>query len=326
MSGDDGRVTVALPGPVDLRRTTSPLGHGPFDPAYRVTPDGAVWRATRQPGGPATLRLAQTAADVVEVTAWGPGAADALASAPGLVGALDDVASFAPPPGPVREAWRRTSGLRLTRSGRVLEALVPAILEQRVVTKTAWAAWEWLLRRHGEPAPGPTPGAAAHGTPVGWSAGVRTDVPEGMRVSPSPETWAAVPVWDFHRAGVDPARARTVVACARLAGQLERVVALDPTEAMRRLTAVPGIGQWTAAHVAQRAWGDPDEVTLGDFHLPGQVGWALAGHAVDDDGMLELLEPYRGHRQRAVRHLLAAGGWRVPRRAPRATGADYRRF
>lgn len=318
MGADVERVTVDLPGPVDLRRTTAPLGHGPFDPAYRVAPDGAVWRATRQPAGPATLRLEQTAPDVVEVTAWGPGAAEALAAAPGLVGALDDAASFAPPPGPVREAWRRTSGLRLTRSGRVLEALVPAVLEQRVVTKSAWAAWEWLLRRHGEAAPGPAPGPTP-GVPA-------AAMPDGMRVPPSPEAWAAVPVWDFHRAGVDPARARTVVACARLAAQLERTVALDPGEAMRRLTAVPGVGQWTAAHVAQRAWGDPDEVTLGDFHLPGQVGWALAGHAVDDDGMLELLEPYRGHRQRAVRHLLAAGGWRVPRRAPRATEADYRRF
>lgn len=318
MGADVERVTVDLPGPVDLRRTTAPLGHGPFDPAYRVAPDGAVWRATRQPAGPATLRLVQTAADVVEVTAWGPGAADALAAAPGLVGALDDAASFAPSPGPVREAWRRTHGLRLTRSGRVLEALVPAILEQRVVTKSAWAAWEWLLRRHGEPAPGPTPGQTPGATAVA--------MPDGMRVPPSAEVWAAVPVWDFHRAGVDPARARTVVACARLATQLERTVALDPAEAMRRLTVVPGVGQWTAAHVAQRAWGDPDVVTLGDFHLPGQVGWALAGHAVDDDGMLELLEPYRGHRQRAVRHLLAAGGWRVPRRGPRATEADYRRF
>ncbi len=300
------RTTVALPGPVDLPRTTAPHGHGPFDPAYRVTPDGAVWRTSRQPGGPATVRLVQTAADLVEATAWGPGAADLLVAAPGLVGALDDTTGFDPPPGPVREAWRRTSALRLTRSGQVLEALVPAVLEQRVVTKSAWAAWEWLLRRYGESAPGPAP--------------------DGMRVPPSADVWAGVPVWDFHRAGVDPARARTVVGCARLAAQLERMVTLEPAEALRRMTAVPGVGPWTAAHVAQRAWGDPDEVTLGDFHLPGQVGWALAGHAVDDDGMLELLEPYRGHRQRVVRHLLAAGGWRVPRRGPRATEADYRRF
>lgn len=304
--GPGERVTVTLPAPVDLRRTTGPHGHGPYDPAYRVTPDGAVWRTTLRPGGPATVRLVQAAPDVVEVTAWGAGAVDALDAAPGLVGALDDAAAFDPPPGVVREAWRRTSGLRLTRSGRVLEALVPAVLEQRVVTKSAWAAWEWLLRRHGEPAPGPAP--------------------EGMRVPPSAQVWAQVPVWDFHRAGVDPARARTVVGCARLAAQLEATVALDPAEALRRLTLVPGIGPWTAAHVAQRAWGDPDTVTLGDVHLPGQVGWALAGHAVDDDGMLALLEPYRGHRQRAVRHLLAAGGWRVPRRAPRATPTDFRRF
>lgn len=304
--GDDGRVTVALDAPLDLRRTLSPLGHGPFDPAYRVAPDGVAWRATRWPSGPATLRFVQRGPVSVEVAAWGPGAAEALAAAPGLVGASDDVAGFAPPPGVVRDCWRRTVGLRLCRTGRVMEALVPAILEQRVVTKTAWAAWAWLLRRHGEPAPGPAPA--------------------GMRVPPPAEVWAAVPVWDFHRAGVDPARARTVVAAARLAPRLEEAVALGPDAGRARLCTVPGIGKWTAAHVAQRAWGDPDAVVVGDFHLPGQVGWALVGRPVDDDGMLELLEPYRGHRQRVVRHLLAAGVARVPRRAPRFAGADLRRF
>ena len=305
------RVTVELGGdvPLDLRRTLSPLGHGPFDPAYRVTPDGVVWRATLLPGGPATLRFVQRGPRAVEVTVWGEGAAasSALAVAPGLLGAYDDVGSFAPPPGVVRDAWRRTAGLRLCRSGRVLEALVPAVLEQRVVTKTAWVAWSWLLRRHGTVAPGPTP--------------------DGMRVPPSAEVWAAVPVWDFHRAGVDPARARTVVAVARFARRLEEAVALDPAEGLRRLTVVPGVGPWTAAHAAQRAWGDPDAVTVGDFHLPGQVGFALTGRrGVDDDGMLELLEPYRGHRQRVVRHLLASGVAQVPRRAPRLAPADFRRF
>lgn len=301
------RVTVAVDGPLDLRRTLATLGHGPYDPAYRVTPDGVVWRATRLASGAATLRLTQRAPDAVDVTAWGPGTDEALAAAPALLGAHDDRTGFDPPPGVVRDAWRRTAGLRLGRTDRVLEALVPAVLEQRVVTSTAWAAWSWLVRRHGERAPGPTP--------------------DGMRVPPPAEVWAGIAVWDFHRAGVDPRRARVVVDAARLARRLEEAATLAPEDGLRRLQVVPGVGPWTAAHVAQRAWGDPDAVALGDLHLPGQIGWALAGRrGVDDVGMLALLEPYRGHRQRVVRHLLAAGVARVPRRAPRAAPADYRAF
>lgn len=327
------RVVVALTAPLDLRATLGPLGHGPFDPAFRVLPDGAVWRATRTPSGAATLRFVARYdggssawwPHAVEVTAWGPGAVEALAAAPGLLGLHDDAEAFDPPPGVVRNARRRTVGLRLCRSGRVLESLVPAVLEQRVVTRSAWAAWAWLLRRHGEPAPGPGSGSGSGSGAAGAGAG-SGGVPEGMRVPPSGERWADVPVWDFHRAGVDPSRARTVVAAARVADRLEEAVALGPDAALRRLRAVPGVGAWTAAHVAQRAWGDPDAVAVGDFHVPGQVGHALAGRAVDDAGMLELLEPYRGHRQRAVRHLLAAGVARAPRRGPRLAVADFRRL
>src|SRR5690606_8161381 len=140
--------------------------------------------------------------------------------------------------------------------------LVPSILEQRVITRTARDAWAWLLRVHGSPAPGPAP--------------------SGMRVPPPARTWARVPSWDFHRAGVDPRRARTVVAAAQIAGRLEEATGMTADEAARRLQHVPGVGPWTAAETAQRALGDADAVSVGDFHLPGQVGWALAGRRVDD--------------------------------------------
>jgi len=92
---------------------------------------------------------------------------------------------------------------------------------------------------------------------------------------------------------------------------------------LQRLRAVPGVGVWTAAEVAQRAWGDPDEVSVGDFHLPALVGWALAGRPVDDDGMLELLSPYAGHRHRAVR-LVEMSGVRKPGFGPRMPVGDIR--
>ncbi|WP_225755599.1 DNA-3-methyladenine glycosylase [Actinotalea sp. Marseille-Q4924] len=296
--------TLTLSAPTDVRRTVSPLRRGFRDPAFQQTTDGAFWRTTRVPSGPATVRIRQVGPCDVEVAAWGAGADDALAGVPAALGALDDCSGFDPPHGLVRDAHRRLAHVRIGRTGLVLEALVPAILEQRVITKTAHDAWRHLLVRHGEPAPGPAP--------------------DGMRVPPSADGWAQVPVWDFHRAGVDPQRARTVLAAARVAGRLQEVVDREPGEVHRRLLTVPGIGPWTVAETVQRALGDPDAVSVGDYHLAGQVGWALAGEKVDDDGMLALLEPYRGHRYRAIRYLLLSGLARVPRRGPRLAVEDHR--
>jgi 3-methyladenine DNA glycosylase/8-oxoguanine DNA glycosylase len=134
-----------------------------------------------------------------------------------------------------------------------------------------------------------------------------------------------VPSWEWHRAGVDQARSRTLVRAAGVAGRLEATLALAPAEAERRLRSVPGIGVWPAAEVRQRAHGDPDAVSVGDFHLSALVGWALVGERVDDDAMLELLEPYAGHRYRAVR-LIELSGVRPPRRGPRLSPRDYRAF
>ena len=299
------RVTVVLDAPVDLPRTIGSLRRGHRDPTYTPTTDGAIWRTTLMPAGAATLRLQQTAPDTVVANAWGPGATEALASAPGMVGAHDDGAAFDPPPGVVRDAHRRTARIRIPRTVRVRESLLPAILEQKVITRTAHDAWRALRRLHGAPAPGPAP--------------------VGMRVPPSAEVWARVPTWDFHRAGVDPRRARTVVEAARLAHAVEGCVRLDRDSASARLCHVRGVGPWTAAETAQRALGDADAVSVGDFHLPNQVGWALAGRRTDDAGMLELLEPYRGHRYRVIRALMLCGLTRYERHGPRMSIEEHRR-
>jgi 3-methyladenine DNA glycosylase/8-oxoguanine DNA glycosylase len=293
--------------PVDLHATLGPMRRGPGDPAYAVDRSGAVWRATRTPEGPATLRLvARAAAGEVDAAAWGPGAAWALEALPALLGAEDEPDGFVPAHPLLREAWRRHQGWRVPRSGLVLEALVPAVLEQKVTGREAWRAWRHLVRAYGEPAPGP---AAL--------------LPPGLHVPPPAATWRRVPSWQWHRAGVDQARSRTVVTAAGVAGRLEQVAALATTEASTRLRSVPGIGIWTAAEVAQRALGDADAVSVGDFHLCSLVGWALVGERVDDDAMLELLEPYRGHRYRAVR-MIELSGVRYERRGPRYAGRDYR--
>ncbi|MGY4999278.1 DNA-3-methyladenine glycosylase family protein [Streptomyces sp. 900105245] len=286
-------------GPLDLGLVLGPLRRGPADPTFRALPDGSVWRATRTPAGPGTLRVRGHGGEVLG-EAWGPGAEWLLDRLPDLLGAADDPDAFVPRHRVVATARHRRPGLRLTRTGLVLESLIPSVLEQKVTTDEAYRAWRLLVRRFGEPAPGP----AGTGERPMW-------------VMPAPRTWALIPSWEWHRAGVDDKRASTILRAVRVAARLEQAVGMPAAEAQARLEVVPGIGPWTSAEAVQRSHGAPDSVTVGDLHLPGIVGWALAGNRdADDAEMLRLLEPYAGQRHRAARLILLSG--RVPaRRAPK---------
>ena len=294
---------------LDVRLILSVHRRGGRDPAFSVEDSGAVWRTSLTPDGPGTLRVTGRAAGdgtLVTGQAWGPGAAWLLDTLPAQLGAQDDLSGFAARHPVIGELVLRHPGLRVGRTSRVFEALVPAVLEQKVVGLEAHRAWRILLRPVRRARPGPAPA--------------------GMRVCPPPATWARIPSWDWHRAGVEGVRARTIIAAARVAGRLEQTSDLHPAEAERRLRSLPGIGPWTCAEIRQRAAGDPDAVSVGDYHLPNAVGWTLAGRQVTDDaGMLELLAPYAGHRYRVTR-LIELGGGLPPRRGPRMPVRDYRSF
>ncbi len=286
---------------LDVRRTLAPLRRGSGDPCWWTSPDGAVWQATATPDGPATRRLA-VHRDGVHVAAWGPGAERAVAAVPDLLGARDDPSGFDASLHPVvRDAHRRLPGLRVPFAGDVLASLVPAVLEQRVVGIDARAAWRRLVTRHGERAPGP--------------------VPASLRVPPPWSVWAALPVWEWRQAGVDDQRSSTVQRAAAVGRRLDETVTMPLPDARRRFLAVRGIGPWTVAETTARALGDADAVSVGDFHLAHLVGWALTGHRTDDDGMLALLEPWRGHRQRVVRLLEITQASQAPRFGPRSPRA-----
>jgi len=321
---------------VDVRRTLAVQGRGRGDPTFRADEAGAIWRTSLTPDGPATIRVlparlpSQAAEDPVtpvRAQAWGPGAQWLLDALPGALGLYDDTSGFEPDAHPViKDAARRHPDLRLGRSGRLMEALVPAILEQKVVVLEAHRAWRILLWKYGTPSPGPAP--------------------RGMRVFPDPKTWRRIPSWDWHRAGVEGVRAETIIRAASVADSLERLLTLTHEEADRKLQTIPGIGIWTSAEARQRAAGDPDAVSVGDYHLKNVVGWALAGkHRSTDEEMLALLEPFKGHRHRATRLIgltrgngtgsapkaagsgvsrYGTGG--PPRRGPRNSVRDYRSF
>jgi hypothetical protein len=290
------------PEPVDLLATLRPLRRGSGDPTFAAPGDGTVWRTAPTPLGPATYRLDRFGGGV-RMTAWGPGAGWVLETLPSLLGGAHRCDGLRLEHPLLRDAAARSPGLRTPATGLVFEVLAAAILEQKVTGAEARRSWRELLRRFGTPAPGP--------------------VPRPMRVAPPPQVWRRVPSWEWHRAGVDAKRSTALVTAARVAARLEECVGMAPAAACLRLRAVPGIGVWTAAEVAQRALGDCDAVSFGDYHVPAAVGWALLGRPVDDDGLAELLEPYRPHRYRVVR-LVELSGRSKPRFGPRATVRDTR--
>ncbi len=305
MAGDEALGLEWSPGrPLDLAGTLGVHRRGAGDPAYRVEPGGAIWRACRTPAGPASVRVwLDRSAGAVAARAWGPGAGWVLDALPGWLGAADDPTGFDPDHPVLRELWRRYSSWRVGRTTLVMEALVPTVLEQKVTGVEARRSWRELLLRFGERAPGPAPG--------------------GMRVPPAARTWQLLPSWEWHRAGVGPQRSQAIVRAARLAQRLEETAGLPYAEARRRLQSVPGVGAWTVAEIMQRAHGDPDAVSVGDYHLPRIVGWALLGRDLDDAGMLAQLDPWRGHRYRVTK-LCELSGRRPERRGPRVALRDYR--
>ena len=295
--------------PAQVQRTLRVLRRGTGDPTYRVEygpddgPVNAVWRTALTPEGPATLRArvgrstgveggAGGEGDAVELGAWGEGAQWLLKRAPAMLGAEDDPTGFAELAAAhpiLAEAYRTRSQVRLVRTGLVLQALIPAILEQKVTTLSAYAAWRRLVRKYGTPAPGP-----------GW-------MPKDMYVLPEARVWTLIPSWEWRRAEVDGKRAESIIRACRRASAIERLADATVDEAAAKLQTIPGIGPWTAAETLQRSHGAPDLVSVGDLHLPRIICGILGepgDRGYDDAKMLELLAPFAPHRQRAVRLLL----------------------
>jgi 3-methyladenine DNA glycosylase/8-oxoguanine DNA glycosylase len=267
-----------------------------------VTDSGLIWLVSNTEAGVGTLALNASGGEI-QATAWGDGADVLLSGIPRLLGAEDDDSGFEAHHPLVADLRRRLSTLRLGATGRVWDQLVASVLEQKVTGVEAHRSWRELCWRFGTRAPGPTPA--------------------GMHAPPTPHAILTIRDWEWHKAGVDRSRRKAIIYAAQIAHRLEKAVELRGRAGRDLLRTVPGIGFWTAAEIAQRAWGDPDAVSVGDFHIPGLVGYALLGRKVDDQGMLEVLAPYAPHRHRVVRYI-EAGGPGKPRYGPRYSARDYR--
>lgn len=306
----DATTTVRLERPLDLVGTLRPLYRGAADPTMRLGPRTAA-RAAHTPDGPASL-VVRLGDGTVDAQAWGPGASWIIGGLPGFLGLDDDDADFDAGSHPlVARLSRERRGLRLGRTGLVFDALVPAVLEQKITGQEAFRAYRRLVLTHGTPAPGPT----------------------GLHVPPPAPVVARFPSWTFPQLGIEPRRGALLRRLAAEADRLERLAVpahvpggggRGAAELAARLQRFAGIGPWTAAEVTLRALGDPDAVSVADAHLSHLVSWALAGEPRGtDERMLELLAPWTGHRARVIR-LLESSGIEAPRYGPRVASRDLR--
>ena len=286
---------IDAPEHIDLALSLAPLSHGRDDPTMHFGGDG-VWLARRTASGPATLRIWTNPGEAtIRAQAWGAGAEQALLAVPGLAGVLDDPSQLVAVHPLIRELQRRLAALRLPRSGQLMPPLIPAVVEQKVTAGEAQAAYAALVRRLGEPAPGPA----------------------GLRLPPTGALLAALPYFELHPMGIERRRAEVLRQLGRLESTIEEMMVLSAHEARARLQTIAGIGPWTAAEATAAAFGDPDAVILGDAHMPDLVSWARAGEPRGNDTrMMELLEPYRGQRGRVIR-LLQVSRIKIPRYGPR---------
>lgn len=294
-------LSVRVPGHLDVGRTLSLLAYGSGDPAFRRNPD-AIWRGVRTPDGPGAVGIA-VAAGILSARAWGPGAAWLIGTVPAMCGFDDDVSQFHPEHELIAQLYRQHPGVRFPRTGLVLESLVPAILSQKITGKEAFGSWRQLVRRFGERAP--------------------EGAPADLFVPPTALQIARLEDWQWHEMGVDRAHRATIRRVSTIAPSIERLNSRSSAAAMTALQSIRGVGLWTASEVAQRAFGDPDAPSFGDYHVPGHVGLALVGHPGDDEQMAKLLEPFRPHRGRVVR-LIELGFPRPERHGPRRTVPNYR--
>lgn len=291
--------TIEVEG-TDLDATLGGLAWLPRDPTMRSAP-GRFERATSTPEGPAAL-VVTWSGSTARVEGSGPGGDWLVARAPGLLGCLDDVTGFDPHEQPLRDLWRRSRGRRIPRTGTVWHDAAFLVVQQRVSRVDAAAQWQRLVD--------------AFGTP--------SEAVPGLVHPPEPATVGRLGYADLHRLGIDRRRAEHLVAAARAARALAPLADRPFEEALPALRSVRGLGPWTCSCLAARAWGERDSVITGDDGLPSLVAWTLAREPrADDARMLELLEPYRPHRQRVIQ-LVMAGGLRPPRHAPRGRPHDIR--
>lgn len=279
-------MSVVLPrfGPLDLTSSLRTLRAGVDDPTWAFTDDG-VWHAMQTPEGPATLHLAEQDDEIV-ARAWGDGAHWLLDRVPEFIGMHDPLEGFEPGHHPrVAALVREHPGFRLPRGLDLMESLVWVVAAQGKSSFIGHRAFRQLVQARGVAAPGP----------------------KDLLVLPEARALVSIPNYELHTHGFEQDRADLLRRIVASAGTLvERFVeGIDATRSV--LVAIDGLDVGSVELALLRMFGAPDATPTGDQRRAAHVGELLADDPrIDDDRMLELLEPFTGHRGRVIRLAEAA--------------------
>ncbi len=285
---------VAVPTDYSLRNTLRILQMGRYDPSLALT-SNALALAVQTPQGSATLEAEQVGANV-HARIWGEGGEWLEERLPALLGLRDKPHLFTPRAHVLRELQQRFPGVHLPRLPLITTRIMQVVLLQLVSWKDGLHAYTNLTKALGEPAPGPHP---------------------DLILPPTAQRIARTPVHELCAHGMLERQAKTLHALAHRHTRIERAASEGHIAFAKTLLTVPGVGPWTIEYSMGSALGVADAVLIGDYHLPHCIAWTFAGEPrADDTRMLELLEPYAGHRFRVIR-LLWLGGKTAPRRAPK---------
>lgn len=179
----------------------------------------------------------------------------------------------------LRESLQKNPGLRLPGAFDGFETLVRAVLGQQITVKAATTLGGRFAAAFGEP--------------------FATPLPTLTHLTPRAADVAQASLDEVARLGIISARARTLIAAAQAcdSGALTFDAVAHPEQAIAALTALPGIGPWTAHYIAMRALHWPDAFVKEDVVVRKNLGGVTAREA---EALAEAWRPWRGY---AVMHI-----------------------
>jgi len=186
------------------------------------------------------------------------------------------------------------AGLRVPGCLDGFELAVRAILGQQVTVAAGRTLAERLVERFGEPMGTPVPGLD--------------------RLFPTPDVLALADGDALGQLGIVRQRQAAVQALARALadGHLSLDASADVPTTLAALTALPGIGDWTAQYIALRALCWPDAFPAGDVALQKALGVASAR---DAERVADRLEE--------IRHAQVIRAWHGGATAGRAGNSSF---
>lgn len=168
----------------------------------------------------------------------------------------------------------QTPGIRVPGAVDPAELLIRAIIGQQISVAAARKHLTRLAHRAGEPYESSIPGLnLLFATPAAIAHAVPEPPAQGDL---DPDRTLRLP-----RRSINTVRG---AALALASGDLALHVGLDSADLRKRLVALPGVGEWTAAYVALRVLGDTDAWMIGDVALvAGARALGLLPNAINDD-------------------------------------------